>query len=113
MLQILKNIFKHLIKKILYVLVFGNMGDTRNHKFNIFLYFPFSQKSSMWREFVLAVEGTQCPGPVKNTWKLTNVKVAQRSHRSSELHEIVTFFGLFPKLRCLCIYIIGERRLVE
>lgn len=39
MLQILKNIFKHLIK-ILYGLVFGNTGDTRNHKLNIFLYFP-------------------------------------------------------------------------
>lgn len=62
---------------------------------------------------MLAVEGTQCPGPVKKTWKLTNMKVAQRSHRSSEPNEIITFFGLFPKLRCLCIYIIGERGLVE
>lgn len=62
---------------------------------------------------MLVVEGMQCPGPVKNTCKFTIVKVAQRSHRSSVPNEIIMFFGLFPKLRCLCIYVIGERGLVE
>lgn len=56
-------------------------------------------KIKWWREFVLAVERTQCPGPVKNTWKLTNVKVAQRSYRSSEPNEIITFFWLIPKAK--------------
>lgn len=79
MLQILKNIFKHLIKNN--VLVFGNISNIRS-QIPCDLKPPLSQKPSGVERLVLADKGTKCSGPAKSAWKM--VQVTQRTRATSQ-----------------------------